>query len=229
MSKHPEQIDRLDACIETLYTVFAPYRLEADFEERCSPLGDRRAMARRLMMQPLRSCPLELCCYYTFKATLTMGDERDFKHFLPRLFELMGTDPQWYGYDTRIFTRLREIDWQKGSEQERSAITQFVLSHWRQIIASWPWLEPAHYILAEIAEAFDDISPFLQIWTATNSQSALRHLAEAVSDAGWERKNDQFSAWLFSEDNKAKLERAFFESADQECAAEFARAVDYFA
>lgn len=45
-----------------------------------------------------------------------------------------------------------------------------------------PWWSIANDYLCAIAQATDDLSPYLQMWRADRSRTGLRHLADFVAD-----------------------------------------------
>jgi hypothetical protein len=73
------------AAVDDLYEVFSRHTLKPHFEDRCSPVADRRELARALCGGRLRSLPVNELAQYAFKSLSTMGNEEDFKHFLPRM------------------------------------------------------------------------------------------------------------------------------------------------
>ena len=64
---------------------------------------------------------------YPFKAITTFGDTDDFKHFLPRLFELYVIDHMGAPYDvTTLFQKLNYASWTTWPDSERAAVRGFV-------------------------------------------------------------------------------------------------------
>lgn len=83
--------------ISELYRLFKKYKLAPNFVSRCSPYSQRWEVAKYLEHKSLHHVEMEVIEYYCFKAIYTMGDEQDYKYFLPRLIELYVTDGVSYG------------------------------------------------------------------------------------------------------------------------------------
>lgn len=79
---------RLRAAVERLYETFARYPLVAVIEGGC-PCCRLGAHERDLHAAPLRELPEEHVGYFAFKAMTTFGGVDDFRHFLPRIAELV--------------------------------------------------------------------------------------------------------------------------------------------
>ena len=115
----------LERAVNELYRVFREYRLAVDFPGRCSPLGDRRKLAARLAKQELHTTGVDDLAVYAFKAITTMGNSVDYKHFLPRMFELMATDSAWWDHHTLVFQKLHELKWTSWPRAEQDSIRGF--------------------------------------------------------------------------------------------------------
>ena len=60
-----------------------------------SPLRDAREILMVLSAVPLRELTGEQVGPYSGWAMTTVGNERDYRHFLPRILELAVVDPVW--------------------------------------------------------------------------------------------------------------------------------------
>jgi len=110
---------------ENLYSAFRHYPLKPEIEgcPHCE-LGNVDAS---LHGRPLRKLRWKDFGVYLFKAMTTFGDSDDFKHFLPRLFELYVVDHMGapYGVAT-LFAKLEYAGWASWPSAEREAIRSFV-------------------------------------------------------------------------------------------------------
>src|SRR5689334_4808434 len=79
----------LQASVENLYTVFARYPLAEIEHCKCCVTPEENA---RLSAKPLRELTEADFGRYPGKAITTWGHDEDYKHFLPRLLELVLTD-----------------------------------------------------------------------------------------------------------------------------------------
>ncbi len=77
-------------CIKELYHVFAPYLLNVHVDTCpcCISSRDKAVVSRK----QLNELNYDELYRYTFKAMSTWGDVDDFKHFLPRILELLTFD-----------------------------------------------------------------------------------------------------------------------------------------
>src|SRR5687767_3686200 len=72
--------------IEELYTAFRPYPSPSKFEG--SPLKDLDAILAEVARTPLADLEEDDLGQYAGSAIWTVGSEDDYRHFLPRIFEL---------------------------------------------------------------------------------------------------------------------------------------------
>ena len=81
-----QETSELRTVIESLYEIFATYPLRADTNACacCHSAYD----AQRLHMKPLRKLNADDLRQYAGDALFVWGEVDDFKHFLPRIFEL---------------------------------------------------------------------------------------------------------------------------------------------
>src|SRR5690348_5088149 len=104
MASYPEEMTQAEAvlrdAIEQYYAAFAakprPQKLEA------SPLRDPGAILATLTAAPLRELTGEQIRPYSGWAMTTVGTDRDYRDFLPRIFELAVIDPVWLGAEPPI-------------------------------------------------------------------------------------------------------------------------------
>ncbi len=217
----------LKEAIDDLYMIFQAYPFEPNFAARCSSLGDRQEIAQRLTKAPLRKTDLEDMAVYTFKSMLTMGNERDFKHFLPRMCELLATNPEWFSWDTNLFSKLHRAGWHSWPELEQRVIMEFLQILWQNILENCPWHQPAHEVLAEFNEALEDLTPFLTTWEQAQSASAIRHLAIGVMDVYEDHIPQDLKTWLLSDRVKQHLEEAFFKFQEEAFAEDISQAIEW--
>jgi hypothetical protein len=104
-----EAREALQATIEGLYAVFASYPLRPQVVGcPCCVSAEDEA---RLHSKPLRELEIADLEKYASHALLTWGDEDDFRHFLPRLFELADLEHLSSSDLHIIFGKLRHAGW----------------------------------------------------------------------------------------------------------------------
>src|SRR5690242_13694260 len=105
--------------VEVLYQVFKPYRL-GDHFVGCSHCVSAE-WSRKLAETPLAALGVEDLDLYAFKAMTTWGEVDDFKHFLPRIFELALIEPEGFNFYEVLFGKLAYGNWHDWPSQERAA------------------------------------------------------------------------------------------------------------
>ncbi len=135
----PECLEALTAAIETLYEVFEPY--PSSFALACDA--------------PLRELTQSDLADFARDALIASGQPEDFKHFLPRIFELM-LQPGWPVRPEGSIFKLLLADFFMWPEAERLAVEDYVKAVWRVLLcdADYPvsaeeWLCAASSVIGE--------------------------------------------------------------------------------
>lgn len=165
---------------------------------------------------------------YAFKAMTTWGETHDFKHYLPRIFELLSTTD--FIVDT--FVVLGKLDygeWTTWATREQQAIKDFLLAWWTDMAKNKSYFDIEVFI--EIYKLLGNINLLLDRWVITfddNSFNNLIYLIEYYYDnlankSGWFEEIDKdfidkLLLWLKSK--QEMIERGFFhyENIDKEFA-----------
>jgi hypothetical protein len=204
-------LDDRDRAIASSYEAFERYGLRRRFEERCSPLGPRREIARTLSARPLSELdarPLEIYC---FKAMLTMGDVDDFRYFLPRMIELYAKERDWRLNGQDMFRKLEHAKFREWAPTEREAIFGFIEAMWRCVLCCPDETRSVAAYLDDIAYAGVAPGPFLESFHISVSLESATRAASFVSEACLslhERVRDAAKPWIVKEEVVRKLEAA---------------------
>jgi hypothetical protein len=193
--------DALRQATERLYAVFARYPLRSYIQPCpcCHEPGDEA----RIHRHSLRELTTEDLRQYADDAVLVWGTVDDFRHFLPRIFELQTTgDLKNMTGPEAVFSRLHYAEWQNWPEAEQNALNAYFMALWRWTLASPPCDdEPGFWWncddrLCSIGQATDDLEPFLYSWHTAPSPLALVHLAEIVQENAKRLRTSRLhSAW----------------------------------
>ena len=223
--------------VESLYEAFARYPCRPDMPycDCCHAQAD----IARLCSPALRDLTPDDLDDYSASAVLTWGDIDDFRHFLPRIFELMAID----GFNPlsgaeAIVSRLRHCERRTWPDQEQRALADYFRAFWRLMLASepqdehWPWDWSIDTLLCSIAGAEDDLSPYLDRWLLDPIPTARCQLAAFVGEnadnivegelgnAFWSdrpRQSVQVLAWLPDQRVSAALDDALKGERNNEC------------
>lgn len=168
----------VETAIEGLYLAFARYPLQQRIE--ASPIVDVADAQRRLHARPLRKLEAADLGVFAFKAMTTFGGVDDFRHFLPRIAELLSYGDAVGVCDLSLFIgKLGYGEWSTWSEDERGAVER--------------WLEALEDSYFRGDSRFDAIDPlwdaaltrrsttrFIDRWLSSNAPSARHALADAL-------------------------------------------------
>lgn len=200
----------LTEAVEGLYEVFTDYPLARKIEGCPCCVSDEDES--NLHRKPLRELTSEDLSRYAFKALTTWGTENDFKHFLPRLLELVTeADSIACEIDVEVlFGKLHYADWYIWPEQERAAARHYLMALWLFVLSVPMEAVAIDEYLCAIGQAEEDLSSYLDAWLNLQTDIAINHLFEFVAsedslhkgrltDAFWQGRREQMSQvveWL---------------------------------
>jgi hypothetical protein len=205
---------KLRDAVERSYKVFAnippPSKLEA------SPLRDGSKILRTLTSVPLRQLGGEQVGPYSSWAITTVGSGQDYRHFLPRIFELAVTDPVWLGAEPPIMaSRLNMAKWRVWSVEQQGAIRNFFNSAFDAVVERVPGNESAGSWLCGIVTLGEPASPAFERWRSSRSPNAALHLASFIEEQEINLRNHaQVGAYFLadvSEDARREVAKLLLE------------------
>ncbi|GGF19176.1 hypothetical protein [Hymenobacter cavernae] len=222
----------LKAAVSNLYKAFAKYPANPNMDGSPMYADNLDQWNRDLTCKPLHELSGDDLRIFYFKAMTTWGDVADFKHFLPRIFELLTQ----YDLDIDEWPALSKLNygkWRIWPEPEQAAVEEYLLAFWQYLLRSFDYKAEAHFsdYFVAIANVYPRFRTLLDLWEAAFPQ-ALVHLVNFVecnSKAVLQRQTldsiyklevagRYFYKWLTTEAMLAKLEAAFFETTDEEFA-----------
>lgn len=200
--------DDLPASINNAYRVFSPYRLKGAVSVCSCRVCVDQATGRQLCTVPLRQMSSQLLAEYTHSAHgLDDRAADEFRHFLPRYFELMaaGDAPSHIGIETCL-DRLCEADYRHHwPPSEAGAIDRFLVALFRARLADPPIIDSSGLptlegsevedTLCMVANAGGDLTRLLAAWDADRSRTATLHIANIIGIADWLHRNLRNSFW----------------------------------
>ena len=212
----------LQAAIENLYVAFSSYKLRAPVEgcDCCVKKDDKK----RLAAKPLRQLQEDDLSRYAFKAMTTWGDEYDFKHFLPRILELLATGCSLtFGADI-LPNKLGYAEWRTWPDNENKAIHSFLLALWDFDLSGGRTGDSTESWMSGISQIVSDVTPFLQLWEDSNSLEAAQSLLDFVPF--YYAHHSQIDKWLASDALLQRFEQRFTNSANDAGTDIYAQIVD---
>ena len=174
--------ERLKNNIKDLYETFGKYHSNQNMDG--SPIYENLGKWNtELFSKPLTELDKDDLSRFTGKAMTTWGNANDYKHFLPRVFEL--TAELKTPYEIWIaFDKLTLAEFQNWEEKEQKVIHEFMIALWESIVndnSRKAELEFKDYFSA-IAHFYPNFSDLLDVWTQSESKAGIKHLVEFIVD-----------------------------------------------
>lgn len=171
----------IQPAIEALYEVFARYPLVARMR-RCAHCGLETA-ERRLHAAPLRELSAIDLRPYAFKAISTFGGVDEFRHFLPRIAELIALERAIGACDFGVL--IRKIDyagWIRWPQPEQDVVIRWLAAVEEVSFAGVNGGDVAIRELWTAAQMRGAQSGFVDRWFAAPSEHAHKDLTHAVAE-----------------------------------------------
>lgn len=227
----------LSASIERLYDVFSKYQRPA--QSHSSPFsGITEQHKARLYSKPLRDLAEDDLRPYAMHAMTTWGDIAEFKHYLPRLYELLVMHPGWTDAELLI-GRLDMAEWSQWPDAERDAVIAFLHELWAWSLTIDPDDASCGGILQGFGVAGISAARALMTWRTDQSWSATRQIAvlliyerdALVAHGSLGRQwmspvREELLAFLREEATRVRLRAACLDGDDQSGADEICDAFD---
>lgn len=164
--------------LDSLYAAFGRHRLPADLTvcEQCGPEWTTR---------DIRSTPLRALSLPQLEAIHVMslddGDSGAFRHFFPRLIELLLAEKgPVFAFDLARL-RGRVPTW---PEPERAAVHDLVDGLWRDLLAGFPaelgYFSDSPTLIDFTYWCDEPLDPHLQHWQSLTTTAAAEHLADLL-------------------------------------------------
>ncbi len=224
MQSFEEKQKALQTAIEKLYDAFSSYPLRAPVESCpcCVTSEDKK----RLVSKPLRQLEEDDLRRYSTKAMTTWGDKNDFKHFLPRILDLLATGHLLGSGADFLPNKLNYAEWQMWPEDEKNAIQGFLLALWNFVLDGGRTGDVADNWIDSISQVVSDLAPFLQAWEQNNSAEAYDLLLDFCAGYDMSPRASQVQSWMKSDQLLQLFEKRFDEAENEEQSDVFAQIVD---
>lgn len=219
---HQAMTEELRIAIETLYDTFSMYPFKSTMEGCPCCVSD--SDKEKIHSKHLRDLNEDDLSRYAFKAMTTWGDTDDFKHYLPRIFELLATT----GFIVDTFVVLGKLEygkWREWSDEEKSAITNFLFAWWTDTVKHKSYFDKE--IFTGIYKLTGDIEQLLNRWTVSIEDNSFSNYVDLIysyyhdlTDKKTEFKEvdhdsiEKLIKWI--KDNSKLLETGFFYFANRD-------------
>ena len=208
--------------IENLYETFGGYSTQGIHYCKCGCIDEKDV--EKLASKTLRELEQEDLISYHGSALYTWGEVEHYKHFLPRICELISKYRD-FSYVTldELFAKLEYAEWTKWPENEQQALREYVVADW--IDFSNKNQSEINLQILEVYGKFIGIKEVLKLWDISNSEEGIRNfvyffywhgsqiLSKGVhiSETKYEIK---FRERIQAEGLISKLENLFFKTED---------------
>lgn len=171
----------LRAALDDAYRAFAD--MPAPTHLRAPPYREPEALLRTLTARPLRELAGEEIGPYSGWAMTTVGDERAYRHFLPRILELGVSDPVWPGAKPAIIaSRIERADWCRWPEKQQHAVKTAFHAAFDWAVRSDPeTLASAPDWLCGLARLNLPVTELLARWRQSKTPESALQLASLVN------------------------------------------------
>ena len=167
--------EELKRAIEDLYSTFDKYLLKSHTDGCPCCVSD--SDKERTHSKQLRKLEADDLSRYTFKAMTTWGNVEDFKHYLPRIFELLSTTD--FSVDTFVVLgKLEYGKWRTWNENEQEAVKDFLLAWWSDLIRTKSYFDKEAFI--EIYKLTGSVEEILERWTLKFSNNSFSNYVDFV-------------------------------------------------
>lgn len=175
---------RMRDAVERLYSTFESYQLKPTTVVcwHCHSPEEEQA----LHLVPMRQMTPDGLAGFASDLLMTWGDLADFKHFLPRLFEIVAFDffTDDYPDIETVLGALDRGDWATWPTAEQEAVGDFLAAFWTESLSSWPSNYEIETVLAAIAQAETDLAPYLAEWDSAEGPAPVLHFCDLLVQDG---------------------------------------------
>jgi len=169
----------LTDAIEALYTAFAPNRIGERIH--FSPLKDYGHHEQVLLATPLRELTQDNLDPYAFSAMTTFGGVEEFRHFFPRIAELVTRQGYVGALDfDPLLRKLEYGQWTTWPERERAAIKDWLAAFERGFFDDPDGPSVGIDELWHAAQLRSATERFVDRWLAATTEAANDELGHAI-------------------------------------------------
>lgn len=212
----------MEAIIEQLYSVFSKYPLAGGLRERSCDCCVTDEEIRILATIPLRELSHKELRSFMIDAISTFGDVEDYKHFLPRILELMVDSESDFIFDFICYEKLNYSEWETWDFNEINAILFYFLELWKKIINDENSTTKQVEEVLTLINRYSLLKGALDYWDTSKTHNSALFIVDGFLNNDFKdaigKNNDEYLKWLSSEAVLNKLEVAFFKEKDPEIA-----------
>ncbi|MFN8277480.1 MAG: hypothetical protein U0T84_08360 [Chitinophagales bacterium] len=167
--------EELNRAIQNLYDTFSSYPFRSVMEG--CPCCISGAEKEKIHTKPLRDLNEDDLSTYAYKAMTTWGDTDDFKHYLPRIFELLSTT----NFMVDTFVVLGKLDygkWKEWPQKEQVAIINFLWAWWKNALSTKSYFDKE--LLVELYQLTGNVESLLSRWTISLNDNSFSNFVDLI-------------------------------------------------
>jgi hypothetical protein len=211
----------LTLAIDHLYDVFSSYTANPTDLRACSCdccVDDDEI--REVTIKSLKELTEEALGHIARSAISTFGNVNHYKHFLPRIFDVMSKPNSDILGDFTCFEKLNYGEWETWPDIEQRAIEHYFDILWKTTIQDTNTNTYQIQCVFEVVLLYQNKEMIFNAWEHSNSLSSTMFIVDSILN-GWQcinikRHKELITKWLYSKAVLQKLECAFFKITDPE-------------
>jgi len=171
----------LDDIIADSYRIFATYKIDGSLDictHCCMPKENERLLARL----PVKEIPRDLLSEYNDGAWSMNTEAPEFKHFLPRYFDLIRQmDFPSHSAEIALY-RLKPFDKSEWTTEELDNINAFAKAFFAHCLTIYPLPDflKLDAILIMFWKGQFEVQPLLDIWARTKTDESIAHFRDLI-------------------------------------------------
>lgn len=206
----------LKEATENVYARFSKYHVEGNLRARSCDCCVTDKAIRQLLSKPLKKLNEDDLRWFMSKAMTTFGNVQDYKHFLPRILELMQYPNSDFIEDFIIYEKLNYSEWETWDVHEIDAIDNYFLALWVDTLKSEDILFSEWQNILEIIEKYVSLEKGLGFWEKHLTRNNILLIVDYVfNDYNSEGK---LYEWFSKPIIMSKLQEVYFETENKDIA-----------
>jgi len=208
--------------INKLYQVFNKYTVLGNLRDRSCDCCVTDNEIRELLSKPLKELSADEIGHFMRSATTTFGNVTDYKHFLPRILELLLDQKTDLVFDFMCFEKLNYSEWETWPLEEQKALDDYFVCFWKEVIFNESSADNQIEGVFQLISKYGNKITALEIWLEATTQKSTVFLVDAylynTYSRLFENDFDTITKWLTSKPVLQKIETAFFKEQNNDTA-----------
>ena len=197
--------------IKILYEVFKSYTILGNLRERSCDCCITNSDIKFLMSKKLKDLSEQDLWYFMTSAITTFGNKNDYKHFLPRILELLYSNESLID-DFLTFEKLNYSNWKSWEEEEFKSIQNYFLALWVDALnnnSDGKYFESVFTLVLKYIPAEKVFSEWEKNFSIKRIKTILKYILYNHKFNISREKDELFNKWLSSKEVLELLEKKY--------------------